>query len=98
MTNVEDMEILVENISQFKDRVENSLSWKDLTSNADYQNVVVTLVEELKQLRVTYLAECKVLLKKKDKKSRYEEVKYLLSQLEVREKEIEDLFPKVKLI
>jgi hypothetical protein len=76
---------------QFKDRVENSSSWKDLTSNAEYQNVVETLVEELKQLRVTYLAECKVLLKKKDKNSRYEEVKYLLSQLEVREKEIEAL-------
>jgi hypothetical protein len=98
MTNVEDMEILAENISQFKDRVENSPSWKELTSNAEYENVVEMLVEELKLLRVTHLAECKVLLKKKDKKSRYEEVKYLLSQLEVREKEIEDLVPKVKLI
>ena len=96
MTNVAEMEILADNISQFKDRVGNSSSWKDLTSNAEYENVVETLVDELKQLRVTYLAECKVLLKKKDKKSRYEEVKYLLSQLEVREKEMEALVPKVK--
>ncbi len=67
MTNIEDMEILVDKISLLKDGIENSPSWKELTSVAEYQDVVETLAEELKQLRATYLAECKTLLKKKDK-------------------------------
>ena len=87
-------------IAEIKDKVENSPSWKDLSSDAEYENVLNTLSAEVQQLLAAHLKEYKALAKlkdkSKDKKSRYEEVKYLLSQLEVRDKEMEALVPKVK--
>ena len=99
-TKANDVETLVKQIAEIKEKVENSPSWKDLSSDAEYENVLNTLSAEVQQLLAAYLKEYKALAKLKDKsideKSRYEEVKYLLSQLEVREKEMEALVPKVK--
>ena len=82
-------------IVQIKDKVENFPSWKDLSSDAEYEDVVNTLLAEVKQLLAAHLKEYKALAKQKDKTSRYEEVEHLLSQLEVIEKQIEELIPEV---
>ena len=82
-------------IAQIKDKVENFPSWKDLSSDAEYEDVVNTLLAEVKQLLAAHLKEYKALAKQKDKTSRYEEVEHLLSQLEVIEKQIEELVPEV---
>ena len=95
MANFEEMEIVGERISTFKDRVKNSSSWKALKTDSEYDDVVKNLVKELKQRRSDLMVECRDLVADKEKKAKYEEVKRVVSLLEVRVKEIEALNPKV---
>ncbi len=99
MTDVEelaDIEMLADEITQIKEKVQNSPSWKELTSDAQFRDVVEMLVEELKQYRIAHFEEYKLLLKEKEKKPKCEELKCLISLVKLREKEIEALAPKVR--
>ena len=93
MTNFEEMEIVGERISTFKDRVKNFSSWKALKTDSEYDDVVKNLVKELKHSDL--MVECRDLVADKEKKAKYEEVKRVVSLLEVRVKEIKALNPKV---
>jgi hypothetical protein len=93
--DLEDMEKLTDQINQMKEKVDNSPSWRELISDAEYEGVVNMLLVELKELLAAHVKEYKVLLKENEI-SKCEELKCLISLVKLREKEIEALAPKVR--